>query len=79
MICIFHQTLSQYLNCLDGASEIWEKQFVVKVCLIRNPEDNRNFESYRCGYESNVNPLTPELNLSVQRCLTRFFAGDFAS
>jgi hypothetical protein len=26
-----------------------------------------------------VNPLTPELNLSAQRCLTRFFTGDFAS
>jgi hypothetical protein len=25
------------------------------------------------------NPLTPELNPSVQRCLTRFFTGDFAS
>jgi hypothetical protein len=29
--------------------------------------------------QSGVNPLTPELNPSVQRCLTRFFAGDFAS
>jgi hypothetical protein len=26
-----------------------------------------------------INPLTPELNLSAQRCLTRFFPGDFAS
>jgi hypothetical protein len=26
-----------------------------------------------------VNPLTPELNPSAQRCLTRFFSGDFAS
>jgi hypothetical protein len=25
------------------------------------------------------NPLTPELNPSAQRCLTKFFAGDFAS
>jgi hypothetical protein len=24
-------------------------------------------------------PLTPELNPSAQRCLTRFFIGDFAS
>jgi hypothetical protein len=23
------------------------------------------------------NPLTPELNPSAQRCLTRFFTGDF--
>jgi hypothetical protein len=26
-----------------------------------------------------INPLTPELNLSAQRCLTIFFTGDFAS
>jgi hypothetical protein len=25
------------------------------------------------------NPLTPELNPSAQRCLTRFLTGDFAS
>jgi hypothetical protein len=24
-----------------------------------------------------LNPLTPELNLSAQRCLPRFFTGDF--
>jgi transcription termination factor Rho len=27
----------------------------------------------------NFNPLTPELNPSPQRYLTRFFTGDFAS
>jgi hypothetical protein len=26
-----------------------------------------------------INPLTPELNPSAQRCLTRFFTRDFAS
>jgi hypothetical protein len=26
-----------------------------------------------------INPLTPELNPSAQRCLSRFFTGDFAS
>jgi hypothetical protein len=26
-----------------------------------------------------LKPLTPELNSSAQRCLTRFFTGDFAS
>jgi hypothetical protein len=26
----------------------------------------------------NINPLTPELNPSVQRCLTRYITGDFA-
>jgi hypothetical protein len=28
---------------------------------------------------SPINPLTPELNPSAQRYLTRFFTGDFAS
>jgi hypothetical protein len=26
-----------------------------------------------------INPSTPELNPSAQRCLTKFFIGDFAS
>jgi hypothetical protein len=30
-------------------------------------------------YPRCINPLTPELNFSAQRCLTRFFTGDFAS
>jgi hypothetical protein len=29
-------------------------------------------------YQSFFKPLTKELNLSAQRCLTRFFTGDFA-
>jgi hypothetical protein len=30
-------------------------------------------------YEHDIIPLTPELNPSAQRCLTRIFTGDFAS
>jgi hypothetical protein len=29
--------------------------------------------------KSDINPLTPELNPSAQRCPARLFAGDFAS
>jgi hypothetical protein len=29
--------------------------------------------------DNTFNPLTPELNHSTQRCLTRFFTKDFAS
>jgi hypothetical protein len=36
--------------------------------------DRRTAEQYVM-----INPLTPELNPSAQRCLTRFFTGDFAS
>jgi hypothetical protein len=35
--------------------------------------------SQEARYSSDINPLTPELNLSAQRCLTIFFTGDFAS
>jgi hypothetical protein len=42
------------------------------ILLTRN--QSRLGKQYR-----NINPLTPELNPSVQRCLTRFFTGDFAS
>jgi hypothetical protein len=31
------------------------------------------------GLHKSVNPLTPKLNPSAQRCLTRFFTEDFAS
>jgi hypothetical protein len=29
--------------------------------------------------KKNINPLTSELNPTAQRCLTRFFTGNFAS
>jgi hypothetical protein len=41
-------------------------------------EKKNNQKITSCGMQA-VNPLTPELNTSPQRCLTRFFNGDFAS
>jgi hypothetical protein len=35
--------------------------------------------SFVLAIHSDVNPLTPELNPSSQRCLTRSFTGDYAS
>jgi hypothetical protein len=32
---------------------------------------------YECTWKNTVNPLTPELNPSSQRCLPRIFTGDF--
>jgi hypothetical protein len=32
-----------------------------------------------CLSYHNINPLMPELNPSAQRCLMRYFTGDFAS
>jgi hypothetical protein len=40
----------------------------------KNPTASAGKEGYKY-----INPLTPELNPSAQRCLTRFFTGDFAS
>jgi hypothetical protein len=37
----------------------------------------RKFAIYKL--RSPINHLTPELNPSAQRCLTRFFTGDLAS
>jgi hypothetical protein len=38
--------------------------------VIESPQHHRNIH---------FNPLTPELNPSAQRCLIKFFTGDFAS
>jgi hypothetical protein len=37
------------------------------------------FTTSRIPKFCNINPLTPELNPSAQRCLTRFVTGDFAT
>jgi hypothetical protein len=37
------------------------------------------YERLSAPYYEQFNPLTPELNPSAQRCLTKFFTGDFAS
>jgi hypothetical protein len=38
-----------------------------------------NDENYKKKSSYYFNPLKPELNPSAQRCLTRFYTGDFAS
>jgi hypothetical protein len=40
---------------------------------------DRPVELLTANSANHINPLTPELNPSAQRCLTRFFTGDFAS
>jgi hypothetical protein len=53
-----------------------------------NPDDSSRFKpkNYKSNFQGILhvlnkvsNPLTRELNPSVQRCLTRFFTGKFAS
>jgi hypothetical protein len=38
-----------------------------------------SIDPFQAHDSEKFNPLTPELNPSVQRRLTRFFTGDFAS
>jgi hypothetical protein len=39
---------------------------------------HNNIENFNTRRMTAVNPLTPELNPSAQRCLPRFFTGDFS-
>jgi hypothetical protein len=45
--------------------------------LVGKPEGKRQPERPRRRWEDNMKPLTPELNPSAQRCLPRFFTGEF--
>jgi hypothetical protein len=47
--------------------------------LIEKLEGKRRLGRITLRLGNNINNLTPELNPSAQRCLTRFFTGDFAS
>jgi hypothetical protein len=59
--------------------------FVVKKSIVqqrwpvRRASDISRQETVWAKRYVSVHPLTPELNPSTQRCLTRFFTGDFAS
>jgi hypothetical protein len=47
--------------------------------LLPNVQVVTALPSVACRNVSAIDPLTLELNPSAQRCLMRFFAGDFAS
>jgi hypothetical protein len=47
--------------------------------IVSQPTAPEPASENRLKYEGKINPLTPELNPSAQRCLTRFFTEDFAS
>jgi hypothetical protein len=55
---------------------------LISLMLITNSCLVYEFKIHRALYMHTLtclNPLTPELKPSTQRCLTRFFTGDFAS
>jgi hypothetical protein len=49
-----------------------EHNYVSRYLDVINEQNQKSTLSY-------INPLTPELNPSAQRWLTKFFTGDFAS
>jgi hypothetical protein len=56
-------------------SEDWQNPY--SATLTRRPQQSVKIKPLLHGIP--INPLTPELNPSAQRCLTKFFTGDFAS
>jgi hypothetical protein len=54
------------------------KETVPFLVLLMHSAKHCRFTVTSCTL-CNFNPLTPELNPSAQRCMTRFFTGDFAS
>jgi hypothetical protein len=61
--------LSSHL-CLPLDSGLSPSGLPTKICLSSNQQRNKVTESLCL-----INPLTPELNPSAQRCLTRFLLG----
>jgi hypothetical protein len=62
-------------------------EHVARITDLNNPpniffntrESKRPVSRPRCTVEDHINPLTPELNLSAQSCLRRYFIEDFAT
>jgi hypothetical protein len=64
---------------LDPQNELYDRRLARHLVSLyfqsRDEEEGELMVCERVCY----NPLTSELNPSVQRCLMRFFTGDFAS
>jgi hypothetical protein len=53
--------------------------FIAEICGTKLYKQTNKQTNKLADIGDNLNPLTPELNPSMQHCLTRFFIGDFAS
>jgi hypothetical protein len=63
-----------YLSC--STDVYWKKNLhILMLCATSRIQ----LFQLRISSDGEINPLTMELNPSAQRCLTRFFTGDFAS
>jgi hypothetical protein len=74
------QTMLAMYTCseayLAAAKQVYNKKS--SYILTPNHKDCLFWE-FGCTTALTLNPLTPESNPSAQRCLTRYFTGDFAS
>jgi hypothetical protein len=70
------------LGSLGLSIKPWKKSFGSLDCIYMVMNTDSQLGVSNCIGDCTVwfwfNPLTPELNPSAQRCLTRFFTGDFA-
>jgi hypothetical protein len=62
-----------------GNTSSEEHHLMNKIASGRKPLKSKRFLLFERKKYFDINPLTPELNPSVQRCLTRFFTEDFSS
>jgi hypothetical protein len=68
-------THAQWVRALDKACGLHVSQACTYILILSCPVSKKLTK--KCSFR--INPLTPELNPSAQRCLARFFTWDFAS
>jgi hypothetical protein len=77
----FHSIILLHAYIQYSGQFIWTTfmhSFHMYTTTFHNPSTDRGDCTGNTVYTSQqINPLTPELNPSVQRCLPRFFTGDF--
>jgi hypothetical protein len=84
------ELLDSFLISLQAATTVVTRvkphDYILYIHILLNPFINRAVVGRKvvlamCAAlnKSYINPLTPELNPSAQRCLTRFCTGEFAS
>jgi hypothetical protein len=81
----YHRTLCLLQNCVIRCTQPLSLELPTVLLFIMYLNIPPAFPVCKTGHPQPVltnyrfNPLTPELNPSAQRCLTRFFTRDFAS
>jgi hypothetical protein len=71
--------LSKRPNYSHDRENTGRRTAVMELSALQRPWNFVGNCHVSCATDSYINPLTPELNPSAQRCLAIFFTGDFAS